>query len=182
MTDTKNVLIAQRYSQALSDFAQEGKLGYDKINTDLVNIKETLEHSAELKELLTNPLISADDKKEVINQIFSGEVERLILNFLKVLIDKNRFDAFDEIVTSFSENLDKVNNISRIEVVSAITLPEDAKNRLIEKLSYKLGKQVIINNTVDEDIIAGLVIKIGDNIIDTSLRHKLDDLEKHLTK
>ncbi len=182
MTDTKNILIAQRYSQALSDMAKEGVLSYEQINDNLTRISDILNSSNDLKEFLINPLVSADDKKDVLNQIFSNETDSVILNFLKVLIDKKRFDAFDEIVLSYRTDLDKINNISRVKVVSAVEMTVEEKDRLIAKLSQKMNKQVILETEVDEEILAGLVIKIGDNVIDTSLRHKLDELEKSIMK
>ena len=181
MTETKNILIAQRYSDALVDIAKEGNLSYEKLSTDLNVVNDTLLSSPDLMDFLTNPLVSVDDKKETVIQIFSSEIDGLILNFLKVLIDKNRFDTFSEILNSYNKTLDSINNISRVKVTSAITISDEVKARLIEKLSQKLGKQVVVDNEVDENVIAGLIIQIGDNIIDTSLRHKLDELERNIT-
>lgn len=182
MVNTKNTLIADRYSNALVSIAKEGKLTYDKISDDLNLIKSILSQSKDLYEFLINPLISIDDKKEIINRVFKDEVDVLIVNFIKVLIDKNRFDTFDEILNSFNNALDNINNISRIKVTSAVEMTEESKKKLKNKLESKLNKNIILDLEINSSIIAGLVIKIGDNIIDMSLKHKLEDLSKNIIR
>lgn len=182
MTNTKNILIAQRYADALTQSAQEGKLTFDKISADLNLIKETLISSKDLAQALINPVISPESKKEIIEKVFAGDVDTLIINFLKILVDKGRFDAFDEIIEAYNKSLDNINNISRIKVTSAVAMTDEAKKKLINKLEEKLNKKVILDLNINADIIAGLVIEIGDNIIDTSLKHKLEDLSKSITR
>ena len=182
MTNTKHLLIAQRYSDALVEIAKDGKLTYFKISTDLELVKNTLSQSKDLNEFLVNPITSIEDKKEIIDRVLSGEIDGLIVNFLKVLIDKNRFSVFGEVLNAYNKALDRVNNISRIQVVSAVEMTEDAKNKLKEKLETKLKKNVVIDLEINPEIIAGLVIKMGDNIVDVSLKHKLEDLSKNIMK
>ena len=182
MTNTKQILIAQRYSDAIVEIAKDGKLTYSKISTDLELVKNTLVQSKDLDEFLVNPITSIEDKKEIIDRVFSGEIDGLIVNFLKVLIDKNRFSVFGEVLNAYNKALDCVNNISRIHVESAVEMTEDAKNKLKEKLETKLKKNVVLDLKINPEIIAGLVIKMGDNIVDVSLKHKLEDLSKNIMK
>ncbi len=182
MTNTKQILIAQRYSDALVEIAKDGKLTYSKISTDLELVKNTLVQSKDLDEFLVNPITSIEYKKEIIDRVFSGEIDGLIVNFLKVLIDKNRFSVFGEVLNAYNKALDRVNNISRIQVESAVEMTEDAKNKLKEKLETKLKKNVVLDLKINPEIIAGLVIKMGDNIVDVSLKHKLEDLSKNIMK
>lgn len=182
MANTKNTLIADRYSEALVKIAKEGKLTYEKISTDLNLVREILEQSKDLNEFLTNPIVSIDDKKEIIDRVFSDEIDKLIVNFLKVLIDKSRFSTFGEILDSYNVLLDDVNNISRVQVTSAVAISDEAKAKLKEKLETKLRKNVVLDLSTNPEIIAGLVIQVGDNIIDTSLKHKLEDLSKNITR
>lgn len=180
MTNTKNILIADRYAEALVRLAKDGKLTFEKISTDLNVVKDILNQSKDLKEVLINPLISVEDKKEIIDRVFSKEIDVLIINLLKVLVDKNRFDAFDEVLNAYKRSLDGINNICRVNVVSAVEMSDDAKKRLKAKLEEKLRKNVIIDIDINSDIIAGLVIKISDDVIDMSLKHKLEDLSKKI--
>lgn len=182
MTNTKNILIADRYSNALVNLAQEGKLTYGKISSDLISIKDVLTKSKDLDECLKNPVISVEAKKEIIDKVFSNDLDALIINFLKVLVDKNRFDAFDEVLQSFNKALDDINNISRVTVTSAVEMTEESKQKLKSKLEEKLKKSIVLDLDIDSSIVAGLIIKIGDNIIDMSLKHKLEDLSKSITR
>lgn len=182
MKNTKNILIADKYAEALVKIAKDGKLTFEKISADLNSINEILNQSKDLNEVLINPVVSIENKKEIIDRVFSNEIDALIINFLKILVDKNRFDAFDEILNSYNKAIDKVNNISRVDVTSAVEMNDEAKNKLKNKLEEKMKLNVILNLNVNPDIIAGLVIKIGDNVIDMSLKHKLEDLSKNIMR
>lgn len=186
MVNTKDILIAQKYSDALVQITKDGefagRLTYQKISTDLNLVKEILTQSKDLDEFLTNPITSVEDKKEIIDKVFSTEIDGLIINFLKILMDKRRFELFNDILVSYNKSLDDVNNISRIEVTSAVEMTEEAKNKLKEKLEEKLKKNVVFELNINPNIIAGLVIKMGDNVIDMSLKNKLEDLSKNITK
>lgn len=180
--NTKNTIIAQRYADALVRIAKEGKLTFEKIGKDLNLIKEILAQSKDLREVLVNPVVSADDKKEILDKVFSGEIDVLVINLLKLLTDKNKFEVFDDVLEAFNKALDNINNIKRVSVTSAVTMSEDAKNRLKQKLEEKLKANVVLDLSINKDIIAGLVIKIDDNIIDMSLKHKLEDLSKNIMR
>jgi len=178
----KHNIISKRYSDALVELIKSTDLSYDKIYSELIAIANTLSQSPDLNDFFMNPLISVEDKKDIIDEIFTNEINSLIVNFLKVLVDKDRFSAFEEITSTFKETVDKVNNISRVKVTSAVNLSEDSKNRLKNKLEEKMKKIVTLDWEINPEIIAGLVIQMGDNVIDTSLKNKLEDLSKTITK
>lgn len=182
MADSKNTIIADRYADALVEIAKDGKLTFEKISSDLNLIKEILNQSKDLNEFLINPTISIEDKKEIIDKVFSNEVDALTINFIKVLIDKERFSTFNEVLDSYNKSLDNINNICRVQVTSAVEMSKEAKDRLKQKLEEKVRKNVILDLDINTDIMAGLVIKIGDNVIDMSLKHKLEDLSKSITR
>lgn len=180
--NTKNTLIAQRYADALVRLSRDGKLTFEKISKDLNLIKEILEQSKDLQAVLINPVVSVDDKKEIIEKVFSGQIDVLIVNFLKLLTDKNKFGIFEDVLEAYNKSIDSINNIKKVSVTSAVTMPEDSKNRLKQKLEEKLKANVVLDLNINKDIIAGLVIKIDDNVIDMSLKHKLEDLSKSITR
>lgn len=180
--NTKNKLIAQRYAEALVRIAKEGKLTFEKISKDLNLVKEILTSSKDLNEILVNPVVSIEDKKEILDKVFSSEIDVLVINLLKLLTDKNKFNIFDEVLEAYNKSIDSVNNIKRVLVTSAVTMPDDAKNRLKQKLEEKLNANVVLDLNINKDIIAGLVIKIDDNVIDMSLKHKLEDLSRNILR
>jgi len=184
--NTKNILIAERYAEALVEIAKDGtsggKLTYSKIGEDLNLIKEILMQSKDLNDVLINPIVSAEKKKEIVDKVFSDEVDFLIINLLKVMIDKDRFSVFSDVLDAYNKSLDGINNISRVNVTSAVEMSAESQDKLKHKLEEKLRKSVVLDLDINSDIIAGLVIKIGDNIIDMSLKHKLEDLSKNIMK
>ena len=97
-----------------------------------------------------------------------------------ILIDKKRFNELTQIIQAYNDEVDIINNIKRVEVYSAVEVSEDRKQRLIDKLQNKLKKNVIVNWNINNDIIGGLVIKIDDDIIDNSLKNKLENLSKNI--
>jgi len=181
-TQNKHHIISKRYSDALVELTKSTDLSYDKIYSELMIVENTLSQSPDLNDFFNNPLISVEDKKDIIDKIFTNEIDSLMVNFLKVLVDKDRFSAFEEITRTFKDAVDKVNNISRVKVTSAVNLSEEAKNRLKNKLEEKMKKIVTLDWEINPEIIAGLVIQMGDNVIDSSLKNKLEDLSKTITK
>ncbi|MBR1754189.1 ATP synthase F1 subunit delta [bacterium] len=182
MTNSKDNLIAKRYSDALLSLVRENNADVQNINSQLKSIKEVLVTSSDLSSFLSNPIISAEDKKDVVSKLLNDKVDVILINFIKLLIDKERFFAFEEISNIFDAEVDNLNNIQKVSVTSAIELNENLKNRLIEKLSYKLNKNIELVTNVDSDIIAGLIIKIDDNVIDMSLKHKFEEMKKQMIK
>ena len=102
------------------------------------------------------------------------------MNFLKILIDKKRFQEFSQIRAAYINKLNKINNIQPVSVTSAVELTDEQKKNIIGKLEEKLKKQVQPLWNIDENIIAGLVVKINDDVIDTSLKNKINKISKEL--
>lgn len=145
---------------------------------DLNTVFEVMNSSKEFELTMLNPSVSLQVKYDIVDEIFKKELDEKVLNFVKILIEKNRFNEFSQIIQAYSDVLDEANNVKRVEIVSAIELSDTQKQKTINKLKAKLNKEVKVDWTLDTGIIGGLVIKIDDNIIDTSLKNKLDKLSK----
>ncbi len=150
----------------------------DKTAKNLELIQKIL--TPELKRVLTSPAVSESIKYSIVEDVFKKDVDKKMVEFLKVLVSKKRFGNLETIAAAFNARLDKINNIKRVEVVSAIDLNEKTKKTITEKLEGKLKAQVAAGWTIDEKIIAGLVVKIEDDVIDTSLRTQLESLKKNI--
>lgn len=174
VVNPKQLKIAKRYASALLAFD-----GANGIYSELQNVSATLANSSDLLAFLENPVISVVDKKAVIEEVFAA-LSNNAKNFLYLLIDKNRFDYFDAIMLEFRLGLDISGGLQRVEVISAIELEIGEKDRLLEVLQNKLSGQIVPEYKVDEAIIAGLVIKIGDKVIDNSLKTRFKGLERQL--
>ncbi len=182
MTDNKAQISTSEkiYADSLIQAGKDGAMKFDDILNDLNTIKEITSQSKDLVQVMENPAIDDKTKYEIIDSVFSGQINNKIINFLKVLIDKKRFNELDNIIQAYSDELDKINNIKRVEVVSAVELTDEQIKKLTEKLQNKLQKNVIISREINKDIIGGLVIKIDDDVIDNSLKNKLESLSKNI--
>ena len=173
-------LSAKNYSKALVEMVRDNVISFEDLSKDLATVSEILETSQDLRLTLENPTVSEAVKSQIVEEVFKNEVHPQVVNFLKVLIDKNRFSEFSQIKADYEIKLDDVNKIQAVEITSAVELSEEYRERILQKLSEKLQKNIRPNWKVDENIIAGLIYRINDNVIDTSIKSKLDKLNKNL--
>ena len=174
VVNSKQIKIAQRYAQALC-----GLENRDVVLDELKQIRTTFVENVDLKGFLLNPIITTLDKKDVINKVFV-DFSANTKNFLYLLVEKNRFSYFETIFDTFVSLVDEKNNVKSVEIVSAVELYEDEKNRLIDKLQRKLSCAVRPTYVINEEILAGLIIKIGDKVIDNSLKTRFAGLKRQL--
>jgi len=156
----------------------EADNNYEQILNDLRTVQNITSQSKEFNEVMLNPTISVSTKNEIIDEIFKNQINEKVINFLKIIADKKRFSELNEIISAYSEKVDEINNIKRVEVISVVELSEEQKRQTVEKLQNRLQKNVVVQWTKNADIIGGLVIKIDDDIIDSSLKNKLEKLSK----
>lgn len=173
-------LSAKNYSKALVEMVRDNVISFEDLSKDLATVSEILETSQDLRLTLENPTVSEEVKSQIIEEVFKNEVHPQVVSFLKVLIDKNRFSEFSQIKADYEIKLDDVNKIQAVDITSAVELSEEYRERILQKLSEKLQKNIRPNWKVDENIIAGLIYRINDNVIDTSIKSKLDKLNKNL--
>ena len=179
--ENENKLVSERYAQALLELVSDN-LSKEDILKELLDITESVKGSGDLNKVMTSPVISDDEKKNVISKLFENTTNKVILNFLKLLVDKNRFSMLESITKEYKNEINRLNNLLSINVTFAIDLTEDEKSAIKDKLSNILNKNIELEWATNPDIIAGLVFEVGDNIIDNSLRHKLQDLSRNIMK
>ena len=171
--------VASKYSRALF------RLGKDHQN--LLKLKENLNEfwqlvleNEDLKDLLFHQRIMPKDKKNVLDKIFAEQINEDILHFLFILIDKRREFFLESIIKEFNTLVDDAESILHVEVTSAVELNESTLDKLKEKLDSLLDYNIQIKNKIDEEIIAGIVLKVEDYIIDGSMRSQLSSLKQKL--
>lgn len=179
--DIKNINIAKKYANALFETANEMDKA-ELVMQNLIFIDETLKTNEQLFAFFNNPIITRDDKKDVAQKIFAIHIEKTVLDLMFVLIDNARIDAFNEVVNQYANLFNIKENIVKPNIISAVELNEEQKQKVIAKLQNKLNKQIIPNYIVDESIIAGMIIEIDDKVIDFSLKEKFEQVQKQLVK
>ncbi len=172
-TLNKQHKLAKRYALALY------KLRDDDLPVNLNEAHLAFVQNPELLDFMTNKIVSNDDKKQVIYQVFK-DFSLNTYNFFMELIDAKKFDYFCSIVYELNAIYDDKKNILRAEVVSIVELDEAQKSILKSKLEGKFAKTFELKYSLDSSIISGLIIKIGDSIIDLSAKTKLNNLKKQL--
>lgn len=173
-----NSMIYQVYSEALF------KLGVDKnllstYKKDLRLVEDTIKSNDDLRSLLTNPRVEKEDKKEIVSSVFGG-IERDSLNFIKVLIDKQRLDYFDGILDSFVSMCNDQEGVAEATITSARPLDKEDLEAIKVGLSKKLGKKIELKELLDPDLIGGFSVRVGGQMIDNSIKERLLNLESSL--
>lgn len=169
----------KRYAQALYDVAKS-KGRVDKYIADLEDIVKTIETNPEFKDLIKHPEISTQEKKKTFINIFKGKIDEDLLTFMLILVEKDRILFIREKL----EELKKIDLENRETIIAKVTtvqpLKEHQRASLKETLSRKHHKNVILNEVVDPEILGGLIIRVGDALIDASVRNTLDEMKNQM--
>lgn len=175
-------LIAKTYGDALFELAlEEEKL--EEIAADVEALLAALKENTELSKLMNHPKIEKTEKCQVMDNILKGNVADEITGFLNIIISKDRYNEIQAILEYFGNRVKAYKNIGTAYVTTAIELNASQKaeveKRLLETTHYE---SVEITYQVDESLIGGMVIRIGDRVVDSSIRTKLYELTKDLSK
>ena len=181
--DKNSELVSKRWALALMELVSEDEnISKDDVLAELKEIAETIESSEELSSVINNPAISTEEKQIVLCKLFQENKMPIVYNFIFVLNLRKRVSLIGEISKEFEKELDRIKNITHVEITSAIELKDERKEEIKSKIASKLNKNIVVDWGVDEDIIAGLVFNIDETIVDNSVRHKLEDLSKEVIK
>lgn len=173
-------LISKTYAQALFELAvEENKtsLFLDEIS----NLYEIIKENEDFKQFMNHPKIPKDDKVKVVENVFNDRISKEVVGFLLAIIEKDRYGEIEDILLEVIASIKEYNRIGTAYVTTAIAL-EDAQKQKIEKRLLATTKYETIecNYKVDESLIGGMVIRMGDRVVDSSIRTKLEKLEREL--
>lgn len=171
--------VAGRYAEALYEIAVAQEI-VDKMEEELKAVANLLEEEPDLKKVLYHPRITAAEKKDVLRNLLADKVSETTMNFLSLVVDRQRENYLADMVEVFVDYANKARNISDVEVTSAMELDEAKRARLVETLGGMTGKDVRVNYSVDPSLIGGIVVRIGDKVMDGSVKARLDSLREHL--
>ncbi|MEX0783672.1 MAG: ATP synthase F1 subunit delta [Dehalococcoidia bacterium] len=167
----------KRYAQAAFDIAtRDGTVA--QWRSDLEDIAQVLAESAAAPVLMDSK-VPLDRRLAIVDRIL--DVQPLARNFARLLVQKGRAPAARDVATAFARMADEAEGVANAEVVSAVDLTPDQVRAMEEKLSQSMGKRVHVTATTDPAIIGGIVVKIGDRLIDGSVRSRLRQLKRELS-
>ena len=171
--------IARRYVTALFNAASKAGL-IDRVESDLGLVSYTFESLPELFESIVSPVVPNKTKREIVRSIFEGKVEAITLDYLYLLIDKHREEAISQTEEIYILLANEARGMTTADVTTAIDLDKTLETALAAKLSKITGKKVSLNLAVDPAIIGGVMVKIGDRVIDGSIKGQLAALREML--
>jgi F-type H+-transporting ATPase subunit delta len=154
----------------------------DRIGEDVASLLNLLKESPELQQFLSSPVVKAEDKKAVLGRIAGEQLHPYTRNFLNLLVERRRILFLEGICKQFQALLRKLNQTVLAEVTSAVELNEAQQQSVREKvMAMTNAQQVELDARVDPDLIGGVIIKVGSQLIDASLRGQLRRIGLRLT-
>lgn len=168
-------IVAQRYAKALFALGrQEGMSQLEKYGENLSALQGVLEESPELVRFFRTPVISVAEKRKVVSEVLDKVgVDPVVKNFCLLLTDKERLPLFGEIVESFGKLLDEAWGIVRGRLLTAVNLSKEQQTGILARVEKQTSKQIALKFEVDPSILGGVVLQVGDNVLDASLRAQL---------
>lgn len=167
------------YAQAVFNVARAENM-VDQVEDELRQLKDDITNNLELKKNLTDPSIENYEKIKVMLEILGDDGSKAIKSFAAMMVILDAIDSFEQTYKDFVELANQLKRQVSIEVISVIELDREILNEIKENVDKKTGLDVRIKNVLDKNIIGGIVIKIGDKVIDLSIKDKLEDLKNKL--
>ncbi len=170
---TLNEQVLQPYAQALMSLAQSQNLA-EAVGEDVRGLLGLIENSPELRRLLENPFVKNEDKKSVLRRIAGDSINPYTRNFLLLLVDRRRIVFLEGICQQYLALLRELNQTVLAEVTSAVELHDGQKHAVREKVQAMTGaRNVELTSKIDRELIGGVIIKVGSQVVDASLRGQL---------
>lgn len=175
-------LISKTYGDALFELALEKKCE-DSLFSEAEEVLKALSENPDFSKLMNHPKILKEEKLKILEAVFKGRISDELTGFMTIIIRKDRFAEMEEIFRYFISRVKEHKGIGVAYVTTPFTLDEikkaTVKERLLATTSYK---KMEIHYDVEEGLIGGMVIRIGDRVVDSSIRTKLEELKRQLLK
>lgn len=177
-------IIARRYAEALLSLGKKGgDAEIDRYADDLAAITEAEKQSPELAIFLKNPAFSNAEKRAVLAPVLEKlGVSPIVRNFCMLLAEKERLGALPQIARAYSDLRDAANGIIRGELLTAIELTPEKKTAVNSQLERQSQKKIALTYAVDRNILGGVVLKVGDMVLDASLKAQLNILKETIKR
>jgi ATP synthase F1 delta subunit len=172
--------LARVYGRSLFEVASEqDKLGL--LREQLGQFADALEQSSELRVFFFSPYFSTSEKQEALGGLLQGADEQLV-NFLKLLIENHRMPVIFRVRREYERLWEKENRMLAVEITSAIELDPATTDSLGERIGERTGRRVKLTARVNPDILGGIVLRVGNSILDASIRNRLEQLRRQVAQ
>ncbi|NQU76656.1 MAG: ATP synthase F1 subunit delta [Planctomycetes bacterium] len=173
--------VAETYAEALLPLAQVRGVSAD-ILAELTNVATLLADEDDFLRWCDSPLVPTEHKSATIERAFRGRVSDLICDTLGVIARHGRLSTLQSIASAFQRRVQVEQGVVAVRVTSAVPLDDSARQAVVEALTAKLGANVVLDLRVDESILGGLVVQVGDEVTDVSVRSGLEQMKDTLTR
>lgn len=170
---------AIRYAKAILERAQEQNLVVPT-NQDMLLIADTIKSNAELNSFIKNPVFTIEAKQTALLEVFS-EVNADSKLLIKLLAENKRLNILDLVATAYTDLYDQISGVEKVTVTTAFPITPELEAKVIAKAKEFTSKSLIIQNQVDESIIGGFILRMGDKQYNASVANKLAVLKRELT-
>lgn len=172
--------IAQVYARSLFQVAQEqGKL--DVVREELGQVSETLETNHDMRLFFFSPYFSTEEKREGLKQTIEG-ADPVTMNVLDVLVENHRLPLVPRIRREYERMWRDANDLLPVTVTSAVELDDAVVARIGEEIGRQTGRKVELTRTVDPSIVGGFIVRVGNSILDSSIKNRLENLRKQIVR
>jgi F-type H+-transporting ATPase subunit delta len=173
-----NPRLAGRYAKSLIDLAiEKGQL--DAVYNDMLELQAACKGSKELVSLLKSPIIKADKKDKILDAITAGKITVITASFIKLMLRKGRESYLPEVIDAFIDQYKVNKGIHTVKLTTAVPVSDDLKQSIINKVKDgKQIQQIELNTAVDEALIGGFVLEVGDQMVDGSVAYELNNIKK----
>jgi len=178
----KNLAVSSRYAKALMLIGEEYGQAH-QYKEELGQLVELFDNTIELEQVVTNPLFDKNDRKKVLSAVLEKtEFSSIMKSFLLLLFDKGRINFLREICEFYKKLVDELQGVVHATLVSAVELSADATEKIKQGLAKRTGKEVILDIEQDPELIGGIVTKIGDLVLDGSVKTQLFNMRESLKR
>ena len=172
--------IAQVYARSLFEVARDGgKL--DVVREQLGQFADALEGDRELQVFFFSPYFATEEKKEGLGKLVT-DAEPIVLNFLELLIEKHRMPAVFRLRRAFQTLWDEENKLLPVEITSAVELDKSTIKSIGDRIGEQTGRKVEVSAGVDPEVLGGLVVRVGNTVLDASVRTRIESLRKEVAR
>ena len=176
----KEARAAGRYARAILDFAMEKKKT-DVLEKDMRSIVETIGGSEELREMLSSPVLKSELKKQALLSVFKG-CDVITEGLFDLLFQNRRINLLNEVALKYIILNEDLKGEGVAFVTTAVPLSGDLEKRVLKEVSKLTGNKITLKNKVDESIVGGFILRIGDLQYDASISNKLSTIKREFTK
>ncbi len=170
--------LSKRYAKALFSLGQEDG-NFDQYGRNLIEFVEFCQQNVDFRRVIATPIFAVEDRKRVLQAVLDkSSFSDMVKNFFYLLLEKDRIRAIESITEYYAKLTDELSNIARAEIIAARPLKKEALERIERSLERLTSKKIRSEVKEDQDLIGGIVIKIGDMVLDGSVKAQLEGLKE----